>query len=301
MNMKSFFAILFFILVLFLLVFYWFVPYNSINLGSSSNSNFTMNSSIDEDLQFYPNMRFAEKDISYQIENCPLQRKNDMEQAFVLIENNTELEFFPTISNPQIIVTCDEKTKIEGNLFIAGEGGPTNITVAGTFNVIESGKILLLDNSKCERPNVAIHELLHVLGFTHSKNPNNIMYEISECQQTIGEDIVIFLNEIYSIPSEPDLVFENASAFLHGKYLDVNFTLRNDGLKDSGRSVVKLYVDNKVIKEISIPEVQIGYGRKISLANLWVPQVNIEEIKFVIENDFSELDKANNEVSLKVK
>ena len=50
------------------------------------------------------------------------------------------------------------------------------------------------------------------------------MYEISRCDQTIGEDIISFINEIYSIPSSPDLLFENATALMHGKYLDINLT-----------------------------------------------------------------------------
>ena len=58
-------------------------------------------------------------------------------------------------------------------LFIAGEGGPSNITKSGDFSVITHGSILLIKESKCERPNIAIHELLHALGFDHSENPNN--------------------------------------------------------------------------------------------------------------------------------
>jgi hypothetical protein len=246
-------------------------------------------------------MRFPSENISYRIENCPLQRKNDMQWAFEIIAEETILNFYPVASKEDITVTCEEAEKNEGKYFIAGEGGPTNITVAGDFNVIEKGKILLMKDSDCEKPNIALHELLHVLGFDHSTNPNNIMYEISKCNQVIGEDIIDFINEIYSIEPKPDLLFEDAFASMHGKYLDINFSIRNNGLEDSGESVVKVIADGKEIEEVKIPPVDIGYGRKISIMNIWIKQIEVEKIEFIIENNFEELDKVNNRVSFEIK
>ena len=72
---------------------------------------------------------------------------------------------------------CDHSKKVVVNnwdiregKFIAGEGGPTNITVSGKYNVITHGSILLIRESRCSIPTIAIHELLHVLGFKHSNN-----------------------------------------------------------------------------------------------------------------------------------
>jgi hypothetical protein len=254
-----------------------------------------------KNFQFYQNMRFSERSISYRIDGCPLQRENDMEWAFDIIQNETILLFHPISSGEQITITCDEAKKTEGNLFIAGEGGPTNITIAGEFNVIEKGKILLLEDSDCPKPNVAIHELLHVLGFNHSLNPNNIMYEISKCDQTIGDDTISLINKLYSFPSAPDLLFQNASASLHGKYLDVNFSIRNNGLKDAEDSIVKVLVNDKVVKEINVPKIEIGYGRRLSMTNIWISQINIEKIEFIIENNYEELNKKNNEIILNTK
>lgn len=291
------------IILVLLLSIYWFIPFKTteFNLESNSNSNFSINSYESTQLQFYENMRFPDKKITYNIENCPLQRKNDMEWAFEIMEQETVLEFYPVEKDQQITITCEETTKLEGKLFIAGEGGPTNITIAGSLNVIEAGKILLMKDSDCERPNVAIHELLHVLGFDHSKNPKNIMYEISRCDQVIGEDILDFIDSIYAIPSNPDLLFENASASMHGKYLDINFSVRNNGLKDAEESTVKVLADGKEIEEIEIPKIDIGYGRKVSIANLWIKQIDVQKIEFIIENNFEELDKANNKVSFEIK
>jgi hypothetical protein len=303
MNAKAVNGILIIMVLVLGLSIYWFIPTNTteFNLSSNSNSNFSLNAYDNNSLQFYPNMRFKDATISYRIEGCPLQRKNDMQWAFQIMGEDTVLNFYPVQSNPEITVTCEEAEKTDGNLFVAGEGGPTNITVAGEFSVIEKGKILLMKDSECERPNIALHELLHVLGFDHSSNPKNIMYEISKCDQVISRDITDFIDEIYSIPSEPDLLFENASVKMHGRYMDINFSIRNNGLKDSGESSVSVIADGKEVENIDIPSIQVGYGRRISVMNLLVNQIEVHDIYFIIENNFDELDKANNRVSFEIK
>ena len=156
-----------------------------VEFGSyTENSNFTLNAGS-ESMQFYPNMRFPTNELTYRIEKCTLQKENDMKLAFQIIADKTSLEFFQVKSNEEIYVTCDSKTKIEDGLFIAGEGGPSNITQTDLFNVISKGNILLLRDSACPNPNIALHELLHVLGFDHSTNKNNVMYPVTNCKQTI--------------------------------------------------------------------------------------------------------------------
>jgi len=305
MEVKAFNGVLIAILVLLFLFIYWFIPLDTTEFNplssSDSNSNFSLNASENNSLQFYQNMRFKDTTISYRIEGCPLQREDNMEWAFEILGEETILDFYPVTYGEEIIVTCEETKKAEGKLFIAGEGGPTNITIAGDFNVIDSGQILLMKESSCEKPNIALHELLHVLGFDHSANPKNIMYEISRCDQTIGDDIINFINGIYSIPSQPDLVFENASALMHGKYLSINFSLRNIGLDDAQESIVKIMADGKQVEEIQIPEIEIGYGRKISVTNILIKQINVERIEFIIENNFEEMSKTNNVVIFEIK
>jgi len=76
----------------------------------------------------------------------------------------------------------------------------------------------LLRKSSCSTPNIAIHELLHALGFKHSSNPENIMYHITQCEQNISKDMIDYINELYAIPSLPDLKLHNTSAKLKGDF-----------------------------------------------------------------------------------
>jgi hypothetical protein len=300
-NGKRFFFNVFVIILLFLVAIYFFIPLggNKYNL-SPINYNFSLNSLENSTLQFYPNMRFPTNQISYRILECPLQKKSQMEEAFKILEDKTILEFYPFEYGEDILITCSDEIQIEDGLFLAGEGGPTNITVAGKYNVILQGKILLIEDSRCEEPSVALHELLHVLGFDHSPNPNNIMYEINYCNQEIGNDILDYINKIYSIPSQPDLTFEDISVIPRGRYLEINVTIRNNGLKDSKKSNLTIFADGDKIKEIEISPLEIGYGRKTSFL-AWAPQISINEVEFVIDNNFPELDKLNNKVLLNLK
>ena len=301
MGWKIFLSFVFFLMVIFLLAFYWIFPSDSFEFGiKTRNSNFSIGA-LSGDMQFYPNMRYPNQKISYQIYDCPLQKKNDMERAFDILANKTILNFYPIYNNEEISVKCDSKTRIESNMFIAGEGGPTNITKTDKFSVIYNGEILLIKESQCENPNVAIHELLHALGFKHSNNPDNIMYNFSKCSQTIGDDMTITIDNIYSYPSYADINIENVSAVMHGIYFDVNLTVMNEGLIDSGDAKIKIYADNKMIKELDLTSIGIGYGRVVSLYNIFIKQMSVDELKIVAETDFNELDKTNNEVLLQIK
>ena len=302
MGWKSILVSVIAVFLVLLLFFYWVFPLETIDFTfSPKNSNFSLNSYGNESMQFYENMRYPSKDISYRIQGCTLQKADEMETAFDMIDNLTIINFYSVNNNEEISVTCDSKTRFEGDLFIAGEGGPINITKAGYFNVIQKGAITLIRESKCENPNVGIHELLHALGFDHSENPNNIMYPVSKCSQTIGQDISDMINELYSFQSLPDLAFENVSATMSGRYLDLNFTIRNQGIKDSSGAKVEIYADGELVKEIESEPLDIGHGRSIFISNIFILQKSIDELRFSIKTDFEELDKENNEAILNYK
>ena len=199
MNYKLIFGSLFALFVCSTLILYLIIPADNFDLDAvegilkfkvlEGNSNFTLGNFTENMMQKNMSLRFPTPNITYKIYDCPLQKQTDMLDAFKIMENETILKFNPVESGEQIKIDCDGETKMEEGLFVGGEGGPTNVSNIGKMYVIFNGKILLIRDSKCERPNIAIHELLHVLGFTHSENKNNIMYSISKCSQTIGDDI----------------------------------------------------------------------------------------------------------------
>src|SRR4030065_2906540 len=115
MGRKSILTILFLLLVVLLMAFY-FIPFNTSNFYSTGNNNFSITPG--SEMQFYPNMRFPDPEISYKISNCPLQKQNDMKFAFEILENLTSLEFYSVGGNEEISVTCEERARVENGLFI---------------------------------------------------------------------------------------------------------------------------------------------------------------------------------------
>lgn len=303
---KAIFGGVFALIVFALLGIYWFMPFNSTQLfvKAPANSNFSLNSSqsMYNDMQFYPNMRYTSPNISYTINTtrCSLQKQNNMQEAFKRIENITFLHFYSVNSNPEISVSCDNKVVVNKSYFIAGEGGPVNITQAGKFNVIEQGEVLLLRDSNCQVPNIATHELLHALGFKHSKNPNNVMYPVTDCSQTIGQDIPSLINQLYSYPTLPDLEISNATATIKGRYINANVTIKNEGLQNAAGSTLIISSGNARIRTETVPAIPIGSGITFSFTNLLSP-ININQLEFNVLTNFSELEKNNNKIELDLK
>jgi Matrixin/CARDB len=289
-----------FIILLVSFTFFYFMPLNSFNLtAKSQNSNFSIAGNLD--MQYYPNMRYSDPSISYKISNCSIDKGNQMQYAFEIMQNITNLKFYPVENDEQISVTCLEKNKIENGMFIAGEGGPTSIILSGDFYMITKGEILLIRNSDCPTPNVALHELLHSLGFKHSSNPNNIMYNVTSCDQTIGQDTINLINELYSVPSYPDLTFENVSGVMNGRFLNVNLTVMNEGLNDADASKIIIYADNASVREINLDSIKVGEGISLNLENVLISKINFNEISLEIVSNFSEITKENNKIKLEIK
>ncbi len=160
---------------------------------------------------------------------------------------------------------------------------------------------MLIKESKCEIPNIGIHEIFHALGFDHSQNPYSIMYNVSKCNQEIGEDLIQKINEIYSYPSYADLSFENVSAIMNGKYLDTNMSVRNNGFSKTENAKILIYADGDLVREVELSDLDIGYGVTVTLRNVWIRQISVDELKFVIDYSKPELEKTNNEIKLKIK
>lgn len=301
MKYKKLIGFILMFLALILVILYWYFPSDPREFKFETNPfvNFSLNGS--QEMQFYPNMRFPNKDISYHIsEECDVQKKSEMLWAFDILEQQTILNFYESQENAEINIFCEDKTKIENGMFIAGEGGPANVSLGNKFNVIMNGYILLLKDSDCERPNIEIHELLHALGFDHSENMNNIMYPINKCKQVISEDMISEINRLYSVESLPDLEISSVSASMQARFLDVEITIKNEGLADSGDFLLGVYANGKSIDKMKVEGIKVGYGKIINLTNILVPQIKIDTLKFAIETESSELNKQNNYITLNV-
>ncbi len=253
--------------------------------------------------QFYPNMKFNHNNISYSIDiNCKESKKDNVFDAFHIVESRTPLSFYEDSINPDIEISCSEiNLDIDESHFIAGEGGAKEIVQTGRYNIINEGIILLYnsDNSKidkCDYPHVELHELMHVFGFNHTENKGSLMYPYLEsCEQILDESIVGELNILYSQENLPDFYFKNLSAVREGRRLDFNLTIKNSGVVASS-TTLSIFERDKLVKTIDLEEIGFGAGITLDIKNLNLLYRNSEEIKFVIDSDnkIKEINKKNN-------
>lgn len=253
------------------------------------------------ELQFYPNMRYQDKIITYKIEDaCSEQRTQDVEQAFRTIQAATILQFTQTTLNPEISILCSklpEPTQEQKNYFIAGEGGPTSVINTSLYAVIFNGSISLFREESCEQPLIAIHELLHALGFDHSQNKKSIMYPISDCKQVITQEIINEINQLYQGISLPDLRIEKVTATKSGRYIGFNITVLNQGLQDINQAQLVLTANNENVKTFELNEIEIGTSKFLTVSNLAGPRT-FNQLTFQVISTQPELSLENNQVTL---
>lgn len=280
------------------LYFLWLnLPIGSEQFGSyeaNIPSNLPNNS-----VQFYSNMRYADKKISYSLAStCSEKRKTDFKNAIALLEQKTILSFYKA-DNAEITVTCSNiaPEAEEKDHFIAGEGGPSQIINASRFAIVLSGKIALYRPETCDQPQIATHELLHALGFDHNGNSQSIMYPVTNCEQQIDPEIIHEINILYSIPSLSDLLIEKASANKSGAYLDFDATIANYGLKETRNFSLEVISDGKIEKTFEIEGLEIGAKRRLTVSNLRISR-NTKKIILQVATQEAEISKDNNQAEL---
>ncbi len=250
----------------------------------------------EQSYQFYPNLRYRDKEITFSLsESCENMKRKDVINAFKIIEDKTDLDFTQTLGEGEIKVECSNiaPEADESNHFIAGEGGPSKIINTSVYNVIFNGKVSLYRSERCETPNVAIHEILHALGFDHNNDKNSILYPITNCNQEIDQYILDEINRVYANPSLPDLLFKEIEASRKGRYLSFEATLFNAGLKDSKESKIQVLINDELVKEFIIEQMDIGVGKTLSVSNLRSSS-SFNEVSFKIVYDEDEISKENN-------
>ncbi len=256
-----------------------------------------------KEIQFYPNMRYSESRISYEIAGaCSNEKVSQVEEVFSILEDRTILEFYSS-GNGEIAVTCSDlapEPKTEGH-FVAGEGGPTEIVNSTLYSVILSGKVALYRDEKCANPNIALHEILHALGFDHNNNQNSILYPTLDCDQEIDSYIIDEINRLYEVESAPDLTISKVEATKGGPYLNFEIEVANQGLKLANNVVLSIYSNGNLEEEFNLDDIDIGTRKILKVENLKISRsANI--IKFVVDsqNRIDEISENNNELELVV-
>jgi hypothetical protein len=295
-----------FIIILLLIALSFGTYFLWLNLPSESiefeqyKANITKSYPI-QSTQFYSNLRFKDKEITYHIENsCDEKKVNDSKEAFNIIQQNTILSFTESPS-PDILILCSDiaPEPEQENHFVAGEGGPTEIINATNFAIILESKVSLYRPDKCDKPQIAIHEILHALGFDHNSNKSSIMNPITDCEQVIDQYIFNEIEKVYSTPSFPDLTIESIEASKSGRNLNFVAVITNNGLKDVNDASLNIIADNELIKSFDIKELEIGSKRKLSVENLNIPR-KVEKITFIVETSSPEISKDNNQAEIKI-
>jgi hypothetical protein len=254
--------------------------------------------------QFYKNMRFQNKSISFGFEpSCDMVKKERVRKAFDIIAEQTQaLSFYEApFIKAQIDVACSEEKveNIESNSFVAGEGGPKEIINSTIYPLILSGRILLFESPKCDYPVVEIHEIMHVFGFEHINDSKSIMYPYYDCDQTLDKEYSTSLNNLHSTKPLPDLQIETLQATKHQFYLDFNISIKNQGILDSEKMTLNIIVKNENVRKFNIEEIPVGFGRTLTVQNLKLPGFSFPQtITFLLNTTSEEYSKENNEQTI---
>jgi hypothetical protein len=253
-------------------------------------------------LQFYGRMRYRSSTIPYWIdESCSLDKQRDIIEAFRTVEGETVLEFIPNKQGAEIRVLCAELAEEKGRQkhILAGEGGPSAIINTSRYGVIFEGQISLYRDEKCDTPQVAIHELLHALGFDHNDDKGSVMYPVTSCSQEIDGAILSEIGVLYAEPERADLVMESVEAWKQGGYVHFNVTVSNQGLADVVEATLVLEGDGEVVQEFSLGDVQIGASRLLHAQWIQVDR-RVDGLQFSVTGGVEELEDGNNVVVVSV-
>jgi hypothetical protein len=225
-----------------------------------------------------------------------------VEEAFSILEQRTVLEFYES-NSPEIDILCSELAPKpeDRSHFVAGEGGPTEIINTSVYYVIFSGKVSLFRDEKCSTPHIALHEILHALGFDHSSDKGSIMYPVTDCDQTLDNYIVDEINRLYEIPSYSDLGIQDIRADKSGIYLGFHIEVANYGFRDAKNVALKVYSQGELVKEFDLEDIPVGTRKFLDVKNTRVSK-SANEIRFLVTTspEEDELSYENNEAILQL-
>ncbi|MEK6927285.1 MAG: matrixin family metalloprotease [Nanoarchaeota archaeon] len=279
-----------------------FLFYSQISAKTIEYKQFVSNVTVNmtnSSIQFYPNMRFSSSDLTYSLDSgCNENRKKSAIDAMKLLESEIPVTFTLGTENPEIIIECssEEPEIAEKNHVIAGAAKPNNIINATKFFVIENSNISLYKDESCDRPLVALHEMLHAFGFDHNSNENSIMYPITSCEEEIDLDIINELKRLYSYASLPDVVIEKVVANSSGRYINFEIEIGNQGLIDAKNVQLDIVSSGESAKVYELEDIEVGRKKILSVQNIKVKDA--ENVEFRIIMNEGDLNMADNTAKL---
>jgi hypothetical protein len=302
------FAVLFMLIIMLTLglSFFWYNLQSDTATYEPYQENLSLPSLSFTSSQFYPNMRFASKEISFSFEpSCNLQKRTEVTNAFFILSEKTVLKFTQIQDIGDIYVKCsgeapDEIVKKENGkeYYVAGEGGPTEaLNLTNGYYLIKKGKIVLFRNEKCQQPQLATHEILHVLGFDHSSNTQSIMYPVTNCEQTLDYDIIEQIRKVYEKPSLPDVVIEYVNASTSFSGLSFYLVVTNIGFVEANKINVEVFAGNTKVINYSLGTILPGVKKTLEVQHVHVPRKS-NLLVFSISADQKELTLTNNRAEL---
>ena len=254
--------------------------------------------------QFYPNMRYVNRTITYEVASeCSATKRASIQSAFLQLEQMTVLRFTQRDYRPEIIYLCSNLPSDPESIghFVAGEGGPTQIINTTQYAVILAGKVSLYRPEKCESPIIALHETLHALGFDHTSEKKSIMFPITDCEQKVDQFIIDQLNMLYEREPAPDITIEKVDAKALGRYLDFEISIANYGLMDARNVTLAISTPSEFVKSFPMDEIGLGQRKTLTASNVRIPR-GVEHLTFAIRVGHSEneLSYNNNNATLKL-
>lgn len=303
MGFFKFFGYIILIILTILLGIGLFITYNlyqeSVNFESYSAN---LDSVPASSTQFYSTMRYRDRSISYYIENaCGANKREDVVEAFSILSDVTVLDFYESSVEPEIRIVCSSiaPEPEQENYFIAGEGGPTRILNNTISSIILEGKVSLYRSDSCDKPQIALHEILHAFGFDHNADRNSILFPVTDCDQTIDAYLIDDINSLYSVDSIPDILIEKLTANKTGKYLNFDIVIANRGYNDANEVKLEILSDDEKLDEFDLGDIGIATQKSLSVQNLKIDS-RVESILFILRTSDREISKDNNYVEISI-
>ena len=145
-----------------------------------------------------PNSKWSHTNLTYKInEKCSDVQTSSIDLAFYYIEQNTSLNFLevPIISSSDITLDCPSPL----------DNGMLGLSLIIPYPrlhdvIIYKSYIWFYGEHKVCPDKIAMHEILHSLGFDHNKNDKSILYSYAgdECDRMeVNQYFYDELNEVY--------------------------------------------------------------------------------------------------------